>query len=296
MAGSRPSGSGDAWEGTSHYGALVARNQPTDENGTDDEVEDAFERLLDEGKERLERPLRSMLPTGTLGGIDIGVGILAYFVVREHTDDVVLAGIAFSIGFVALLLARSELFTENFLVPVTAVVAGYGTWTGLMRLWVATLVTNLVGGLIVMFILVTARPDLHPVMREAGEHYAELGVNAKSFALAVLAGLTITLMTRMQHSSDHMGVQVVPAILFGSVLAGGELFHCILDSLFMFAAMMAGGDVTIGQWLVALVWSAAGNIVGGVGLVTVLRLIRTAPRVREVRNGSPQAHEESTAG
>ena len=58
-----------------------------------------------------------------LGGIDVGFGVLAYLVVKEHTGDTILAGIAFSVGFVALLLARSELFTENFLVPVSAVVA-----------------------------------------------------------------------------------------------------------------------------------------------------------------------------
>lgn len=63
--------------------------------------------------------------TGLLGGVDVGTGVLAYFLVQHYTHNTLLAGVAFSVGFVALLLARSELFTENFLVPVVAVAAGH---------------------------------------------------------------------------------------------------------------------------------------------------------------------------
>lgn len=100
----------------------------------------------------------------------------------------------------------------------------------------------------------------------------------------MLAGVVITLMTRMQHASDSLGVQLVPAILFGALLAGGQLFHSILDSLFMFAALHTS-TATFGylDWLGALGWSALGNLVGGVGLVTFIRLIRVPHRVAEER-------------
>ncbi len=247
------------------------------------EVEEAFDRIVEEGRERLERPILALVSTGLLGGIDVGTGVLAYLVVKEHTGDTLLAGIAFSIGFVALLLARSELFTENFLVPVTAVVARSGTALNLARLWGVTLVTNLIGGLLMMWIVVQARPDLEATAIEIGTKYADLGVSLESFTLAVLAGAVITLMTRMQHATESLGVQLVPAILFGALLAGGELFHCILDSLFMFAAMFSGADIGVGTWLVALVWSGFGNMVGGIGLVTAIRLLRVPRRVEQTR-------------
>ncbi len=256
------------------------------EEQEDEQIDHAFQRLVDEGNERLARPLRALVPTGLLGGIDVGVGILAYFVVKDATDSQVLAGIAFSVGFVALLLARSELFTENFLVPVTAAVAEKGPWLGLARLWLVTLVTNILGGGLTVWIIVRARPDLEEVARETGTHYAELGASLQSFLLAVLAGLVITLMTRMQHSTDSLGVRIVPAILFGSVLVGAELFHCVLDSIFIIGAAFAGADITIGQFFVALGWSVLGNAVGGIGLVTFLRLVRTAPKVEAERRQS----------
>lgn len=247
------------------------------------EIAEAFDRLVDEGRERLERPLLALISTGLLGGIDVGFGILAYLVVKEHTGDTVLAGLAFSIGFVALLLARSELFTENFLVPVTAVVARSGTLAGLARLWGVTLAANLLGGLLIMWILITARPDLEETAIEVGTHYAELGVSLESFALAVLAGAVITLMTRMQHATDNLGIKLVPAVLFGALLAGAELFHCVLDSLFMMGALIAGADFGLGTLLGALGWSLLGNVAGGVGLVTGIRLLRVPGKVEEER-------------
>ena len=247
------------------------------------EVEDAFDRLVDEGGERLERPLLALVATGLLGGIDIGTGVLAYLVVKEETGSMVLAGIAFSVGFVALLLARSELFTENFLVPVAAIVARDGTVVALARLWSVTLVANLAGGALMSWIVVTARPDLKATARETGTHYADLGVSLSSLLLAVLAGVVITLMTRMQHSTESLGVQIVPAVLFGALLSGAQLFHCVLDSLFIFAGMFAGADISIGTWLLALVWSALGNMIGGIGLVTAIRLLRVPRKVAEER-------------
>jgi formate/nitrite transporter FocA (FNT family) len=248
------------------------------------EIDEAFDRLVQEGEVRLARPLLTLVTTGLLGGIDIGTGVLAYLLVHHETGSTLLAGLAFSIGFVALLLARSELFTENFLVPVTAVVARHGTLATLGRLWAVTLAANLAGGWGVAWLIVQAFPDLRPTAVEAGTHYADLGVNLRSFTLAVLAGMVITLMTRMQHATESLGVQLVPALVFGALLAGGQLFHCVLDSILMFAALITGSaPFGYADWLGALCWSALGNVVGGVGLVAFLRLARVPHRIAEER-------------
>lgn len=248
------------------------------------ELEEAFDRLVGEGDDRLARPLLPLLGTGFLGGVDVGTGVFAYLVVLEQTHNVLLAGLAFSVGFVALLLARSELFTENFLVPVATVVAGRSSVLALLRLWAVTLVMNLVGGWVMAWLIIEGRPDLRATAVEAGTHYAQLGVNLHSFALAVLAGTVITLMTRMQHATDNLGVQLVPAILFGALLAGGQLFHSVLDSLLMFAGLRAGAPFGYLDWLGALAWSGLGNMVGGLVLVTAVRLLRVPHRVRQSRS------------
>ena len=249
------------------------------------EIEDAFDRLVDEGATRLKRPLISLAATGFLGGIDVAVGVLAYLVVKSETGNSLLAALAFSIGFIALLLARSELFTENFLVPVIAVVAKEGSIGALLRLWLLTLVANLAAGLAMAGMTMVALPDLKATAIEAGSHYAHLGVSWRSFFLAVLAGAVITLLTRMQHSTDNIGVQLVPAVVMPFVLVGGQLFHSVLDSILMFCALVTGSaDFGWLDWAGALGWSVFGNLAGGLVLVTSIRLLRVTHRVQEKRS------------
>lgn len=245
------------------------------------QIEEAFDRLVEEGEVRLRRTPLALVTTGLLGGLDVGFGVLAYLLVEDRTHNVLLAGLAFSLGFIALLLGRSELFTENFLVPVMTLVAGKSSLLALARLWGVTLATNLAGGWVISWLIITARPDLKPTAVEVGTHYAHLGVSLRSFALAVLAGAVITLLTRMQHATDNLGVQLVPGILFSAVLAGGQLFHCVLDSLFMFAALVAGAPFGYLDWLGALGWAALGNLAGGIGLVTAIRVLQVPHRVAE---------------
>ena len=248
------------------------------------EVEEAFDRLVEQGQVRLARPLLALVSTGLLGGIDVGTGVLAFLLVDQATHSPLLAGLAFSIGFVALLLAQSELFTENFLIPVTTVVARKAGPGSIVRLWTITLMMNLAGGWVMMWLILTARPDLRATVVSAGSHYAELGVSLRSFTLAVLAGAVITLMTRMQQATDSLGVRIVPAILFGALLSGAQLFHCVLDSLLMFGALISGAPFGYSDWLGALGWSALGNVIGGIVLVTAIRLLRVPHRLEEARN------------
>ena len=54
-------------------------------------VQTAFEKSIDEGKRRLGRSWSELLATGTVGGFDVGVGVLALLVVLEATGNELLA-------------------------------------------------------------------------------------------------------------------------------------------------------------------------------------------------------------
>lgn len=247
-------------------------------------VEEAFDRLVSEGSNRLGRPLVPLAATGFVGGIDVGVGVLAYLVVDYQTGQPLLAAAAFPIGFIALLLARSELFTENFLVPVMARVAGRGSWLQLVRLWLVTLAANLAGGLVMAGMIVIAVPEVRVTAAELGRHYATLGVSWHSLMLAVLAGVVITLLTRMQHASDALGPKITAGVAMSFLLPAAQLFHSVLDSLLMFTGLLGGhAAYTWGDWALALAWSGFGNLIGGIALVTSIRLLQVPHRIAEER-------------
>jgi len=99
-----------------------------------------------------------------------------------------------------------------------------GSWLQLVRLWLVALAANLVGGLVMAAMTVVALPDLRTTAAEGDGHYASLGVSWRSLFLAVLGGMVITLLTRMQHASDDLGPKLVAGIAMSFVLVAAQLF------------------------------------------------------------------------
>jgi len=251
---------------------------PTSQSGDggvrDEHLQSAFRRSVDDGQTRLGRSWPNLFATGFIGGIDIGIGVLALLVVEAETGSRVLGALAFGIGFVALMLGRSELFTENFLVPVAAVVSGRSSFWSLLRLWAGTAGANLVGGYVVASLIMGALPHLHETAVEAARFYPELGIGWTSFSLAMVGGVVITVMTWMERGSETEFGRIVAALSAGFLLAATPLNHVIVVSLEMFAALQVGAPFGFAAWAGVAAWAALGNVVGGLLLVTVLRLIQ----------------------
>ena len=250
----------------------------------EDELQESFDSTVTEGAERLHRTLRAMIITGIFGGLEIGLGVLAYLAVLHETGSHLLAGLAFGIGFVALLLAHSELFTENFLMPVAAVVAREGSLPQLLKLWGVTLVANLVGGWLFMWLVVLAFPEWAVTLTSSAQHYVDSPLTLQTAALAVLGGSTITLMTRMQQGTESDVARIIAAFAGGFLLAGLSMFHSILDSLLIFGAIHLGSGITYLDWLGWFGYTLVLNMVGGIVLVTALRLLRTKELLLERRD------------
>ncbi len=249
------------------------------------ELEEALKRSIDEGRRRLSRRTGPLLATGALGGIDVGTGVLALLLVEHETGNVLLAGLAFSIGFIALSLARSELFTEDFLVPVTTVIARQARLRMLLRLWAGTLLANLAAGWCFTWLILEGFPQLGETALEAGGFYVELGLGSRAFTLAVIGGAVITLMTWMQHSTASSGLKLVPAVTGAFLLGAAQLNHAVVCSLLIFSALHTG-QAPFGyvDWLQTAGLAALGNLVGGLLLVTLLRLLQVPHTVREERD------------
>jgi len=241
------------------------------------ELTHTFERTVADGEYRLNRSWRNLLATGLVGGLDVGIGILALLIVQAETGSLLLGALAFGIGFIALVLAQSELFTENFLVPVAAVTARRGKVGQLLRLWAGTAATNLAGGWLMTGLIVAGHPDLERTAREIGSKYADLPPG-RLFVLSILGGIVITLMTWMERATESIPAKLVVAVSTGFLLIAGTLSHTVVASLVLFAALHAGAPFGYLEWLEVAGTVTAGNLVGGLGLVTLLRLVQVGSR------------------
>lgn len=256
---------------------------PSDEDRPEREdltPERALKRTIEEGRRRLSRGWISTFATGVVGGIDVGTGILALLLVEEATKSKALGGLAFGVGFLALTLARSELFTEDFLVPITTVVARKARLRSLWRHWGVTAAANLVGGWVLTGLVIAGFPDLHKEANQLGAFYYNLHITWRAFALALLGGAVITLMTWMQAATESVGGKMVAAVTTAFLLGAGSLNHTIVVSLIMFSSLHTG-HAPFGYlgWLQTATFAAVGNIIGGVLLVTLFRLLQVPHRV-----------------
>jgi formate-nitrite transporter family protein len=253
------------------------------------ELTETFERTVAEGEHRLTRSWPGLLATGAVGGLDVGVGVLGLLLVKEATGSELLAALAFGIGFMALTLAQSELFTENFLVPVAAVTARRASVAKLLRLWFGTAVMNLAGGWIITGLIIAGLPKVRHTAVTIATEYAHFPAG-RAFALAILGGLVITLMTWMERATESVPAKIAAAFAAAFLLVAGTLDHAIVVSLLMFAALHAGAPFGYLHWLGVAAFATVGNMIGGLGLVTMLRLVQVGheriERVREEGTGS----------
>lgn len=259
-------------------------DQRQDDERTTEGKDEALDRSILEGRPRLHRRWYDLLATGTVAGIEVGIGVLALFLVEAETGSRLLGAVAFSIAFVALRLGHSELFTEGFHVPVMVVAAKEATTRQLLTLWGGTLLGNLVGGWIVAWLVITGLPELLEVATTSAHEFTEAPFDVRTFSLAVLAGAAITLLTRMQNGTDDDLARIIAAIGIAFVIVGGGLFHSVLDSIIIFVAWHGGApDVGLAEWLPWFGWAVLGNLVGGLLLTTLLRLIRSQERIMQWR-------------
>src|SRR3954452_1246671 len=111
-----------------------------------------------------------------------------------------------------------------------------------------------------------AFPALHEPAVRLGGHYATAPLSGQNFALAVLAGAAITLLTRMRTGTEDDVAKVVASVEVAFLIAGLSMFHSVLASLLIFAGIHAGACFEYDQWAVWFAWNLLGNLMWCIGL------------------------------
>jgi formate/nitrite transporter FocA (FNT family) len=186
-----------------------------------------------------------------------------------------LAGaIAFGVGFVFVVVGRSELFTENFLVPVTGLGRELESWLKLGELWLGTLVLNIVGGSVIAIVLTSHGVLSHGTdvaFSNVARHLVHYDPGT-AFLSALVAGALMTLMTWfVEGAAPSIGVRIATAWIVGALVALGAFNHAIVSTVELVFGMRYGAGVSTGQLLANLGLAVAGNLAGGLLLVTFAR-------------------------
>ena len=233
-----------------------------------------------EGRRRLGMSVLDQVATAFIAGVTIVFGIVALGLTAGEVEPELGAGIAklagalaFGIGVVFLVVGRSELFTENFFDPVAAAIDARrsSAFARLLRLWGLTLLLNLIGGAVLVALL-TVEGALPPPSQDALVKIAE-EIVAKSWAAtlvrAVLAGALLTLLSYMLNAVDSVAARILVAYMVGFFLALGPFDHVVVSALHLVFGVWLSDAVGYGDVLANLALSTAGNLVGGLLLITL---------------------------
>lgn len=240
-------------------------------------AEDIFQRAADEGRHRLDRTTFQLAATGFIAGFTIVFGILAFAATYAASEPVigpladVTGALAFAIGIVMLVVQRAELFSENFFDPVATAFRDRpaGIATSILRLWGLTLAFNLIGGGLMAYLTSLAGmvpPDADRALSAIAEEIAKRTPMAV-FVSAVVGGALVSLLSYALAGAGGVSGRIAMSFLVAFVLAVGPFDHVVVTALHLYMGQNAGAAIGTGQILQLTAIAAAGNLVGGVGLV-----------------------------
>jgi formate/nitrite transporter FocA (FNT family) len=245
------------------------------------EPEEIFEKTREEGERRLERPLLELISTSLAAGFDIIAGVTVLALLESQLEHQlgseaahVVGSIGFGIAFVFLIVGRGELFTENFLVPLAGLHGKKrGAWAKIAELWTVSPVFNILGGALMATLL-----SIHSVLpfgtgaavQKTAETIYANGWLAL-FVSAIFAGALITAMTWFVEGQDSIGVRITVGWIAGAILALGSFNHVIVVTLELIFGKRFGADIPWTFVIENFFVAAAGNMIGGIGLVTLNR-------------------------
>jgi formate/nitrite transporter FocA (FNT family) len=238
-------------------------------------AEDIYQQVATNARQELKRSNTALAISGFGGGAFMGLSALgtaiAVALIGDSPGAHMISRMFYTLGFIVVILGRSQLFTENTLYPVALVLAEKRQIWNTLRLWAIVLPANVAGAL--GFAMIASwTPALKPIYVDA---LSGLGAGALAhsasgiFWSGVIAGWIIALAAWMVSGSHSITGSVAVIWLLTYIVGLGDFAHCIASSCEIFATILTGHA----PWIAYPRWffpAVSGNICGGVGLVTIL--------------------------
>lgn len=222
-----------------------------------------------EGEQELSRGVPALIWSSVAAGLSMGFSLMARGLLHRHVGNLpggfLLVSFGYTFGFLTVMIARQQLFTENTLTAVLPMMTKptLPMFGCLLRLWSVVLVGNLVG--VALFAFGLLHLQQFDAQTEASFRFLgqELMQNSvwQMFTKGILAGWIIAMMVWMTAATKGSRLMVI--VICTYVIALGGFTHIIVgsaESLYLvFAGLLSFGGYITAFMLPTL----AGNIVGG---------------------------------
>ncbi|MFD2741517.1 formate/nitrite transporter family protein [Sulfitobacter aestuarii] len=235
-----------------------------------------YEVIRRDGEEELARSKRSLIWSGVAAGMMISLSLLGEAIFRTYLPDTtyryLFENLGYSFGFLAVIMGRMQLFTENTITTVLPVIQER-TMKGvlsLLRLWAIVLSANVIGAFAVaaLFVFTSALPpELMPAIEALSHHATGMPAN-ESFWRAIPAGVIVALIVWMLPQANESAFFLI--LTFTWLIAAGDFTHIVAGSVEM-AVLLWQGSLGLEQAIFGFFLPVlSGNIIGGTVIFTLV--------------------------
>ncbi|MDO8234450.1 formate/nitrite transporter family protein [Citrobacter werkmanii] len=227
------------------------------------------EHIRQDGEKEMERDAMALLWSAIAAGLSMGASLLAKGIFHVQLEGVpggfLLENLGYTFGFIIVIMARQQLFTENTVTAVLPVMQNpiLGNFCLLMRLWGVVLLGNIIGTGIAAWAF-----EYMPIFdEETRDAFVKIGMDVmknsptEMFSNAIISGWLIATMVWMFPAAG--AAKIVVIILMTWLIALGDTTHIVVGSVeilyLVFNGTLHWSDFL---WPFALP-TLAGNICGG---------------------------------
>jgi formate/nitrite transporter FocA (FNT family) len=256
--------------------SLSEKQQQEAEERTSVSAVVVHETIRQDGDEELQRPIAALAWSALAAGMTMGFSFVAEGLLRRYIPAQpwrpLLVNLGYPVGFLIVIIARQQLFTENTLTAIIPLLArrNLSTLILVLRLWAVVLAANLVGAHIFAWVLGNT-PVFRPEVQDSLRALAEEAIDV-TFGTAVLrgvfAGWLIATVVWMLAAIDTGRIAVILILTYLVGIAG--LTHIIAGSIEVLFLVMTGRLSWFAYAGGYMLPTLLGNIVGGVSLVSAL--------------------------
>jgi len=234
------------------------------------------EHIRQDGEKEMERDAMALLWSAIAAGLSMGASLLVKGIFHVKLDGIpgsyVLESFGYTFGFIIVIMARQQLFTENTVTAVLPVMQN-PTWKNgglLLRLWSLVLLGNLIGTAIAAWAF-----EYMPIFDEATrDAFVEIGMEVmkntpiEMFSNAIISGWLVATMVWMFPAAGSAKIVVI--ILMTWVIALADTTHIVVGAVEIFYLVFNGTiPWTDFLWPFAIP-TLAGNICGGTFIFALL--------------------------
>ena len=241
---------------------------------------DIARRLEAANVSRAHLPIKRLLLLGLIGGIYISFGgALATLVLTDNTLGYglgrLVAGLAFSLGLIMLVVAGGELFTGNNLM-VLALAGRKISISAMLRNWVLVYPANATGAVLLAFAIhYSGILDGNGVKATAvriAEGKTQLDMPT-AFLRGILCNMLVCLAVWLSAAARSVEGKVIAIAFPISAFVALGFEHCIANFYLLTIGMLSGAKVTLGSFTTNIAAVTLGNTLGGIVIAAILFLI-----------------------